>query len=179
MQKRDYPVSDSYKAIVAVKQKLAPKYWDIFEILAISIFETPLVKELIEYFNTPGLHPSIRHYINDHMNDESRHYGYFHKLLAYTWANMPADYQEQIGGVLAEFIVLYLNITSEKEFNLELLNELMPGNQQIIASINNLYQGFNLSAEIPIVKNVINVMEQVGILGHYGVKKSFLEFKLL
>jgi hypothetical protein len=174
-----YPISDSYRSVIEIKQNLDEKFWDIFEIIAVSIFETTLIRELIEYFNSPGLHPSIRYYINDHMNDEARHYSFFHYLLKYTWEHIPPNYREAIANIMLTFIISYLNIVSEKEFNMMLLDKILPENQELKKSINNLYQGFQISAEIPIVKNVIKVLYQTHILDDPIVNASFKQYNLI
>ncbi len=178
-KKFNYPLSDSYNAVLQIKNKLPGKYHAIFEILAVCIFETTLVRELVEFFNSPNVHPSIKFYVNDHMNDESRHYGYFYDLLAYTWANLPQDYQERIGDHLASFVTLYLHINSDKQFNLELLNSLFENEDKSVKLVNQLYQGFEITPELPIVKNVIQVLQKTGILDHDSVKKSFNNLALI
>ena len=83
LKKFTYPVSDAYNAVASIKSLLDQKYHDVFEILSVCIFETTLVRELVEFFNSENVHPSIKYYVNDHMNDESRHYGFFYDLLCY------------------------------------------------------------------------------------------------
>lgn len=178
-RKLNYPISDSYNAVLQIKNSLPCKYHAIFEILAVCIFETTLVRELVEFFNSPSVHPSIKFYVNDHMNDESRHYGYFYDLLAYTWANLPQDYQECIGEHLASFVKLYLHINSDKQFNLELLNSLFGNEEKAAKLVNQLYHGFEITPELPIVKNVIQVLQKTGILDHVSVKKSFNNLALI
>ena len=71
-----FPVSDAYHAVTTIQERLAPEYRGLFEIMAVCIFETTLVRELVEFFNDTEVHVSIRYYVNDHMNDEAKHYGY-------------------------------------------------------------------------------------------------------
>lgn len=178
-KKFNYPISDSYNAVVQIKNILPPKYHFIFEILAVCIFETTLVRELVEFFNSPSVHPSIKFYVNDHMNDESRHYGYFYDLLSYTWANIPQDYQECIGKQLATFVKLYLHINSDKQFNLALLNSFFDDENKAIQLVNQLYNGFDITKELPIVKNVIEVLKKTGVLDHSAVKEGFKNSALI
>lgn len=173
LEKFNYQLPDSYNAVQLIKNRLDQKYQDIFEIIAVCIFETTLVRELVEFFNSGNVHPSIRHYVNDHMNDEARHYGFFCELLEFTWAKLPDDYKENIGQQLASFIKLYLNVNSEKAFNLELLKYLLQDEKKATSVINALYQGFDITPEIPIVKNVINVLRKSKLLDDRYVKESF------
>lgn len=172
-RKFNYPLSDSYHAVVQIKNILPNKYHAIFEILAVCIFETTLVRELVEFFNSPEVHPSIKFYVNDHMNDESRHYGYFYDLLAYTWANLPEDYQEHIGKQLALFVKLYLHVNSDKQFNLELLHSFFADKEKATHLVAQLYKGFDITPDLPIVKNVMQVLQKTAVLDHPLVKESF------
>ncbi len=178
-KKFNYPISDSYNAVLQIKNILPSKYHAIFEILAVCIFETTLVRELVEFFNSPSVHPSIKFYVNDHMNDESRHYGYFYDLLAYTWKNLPPDYQACIGEQLASFVKLYLHINSDKHFNLALLNSLFANEDKATMLVNQLYKGFDITPELPIVKNVIRVLQKTGVLDHFAVQEGFKNLALI
>ena len=169
----NYSISDSINAVTQVKNKLDKKYHDIFDIIAVCIFETTLVKELVEFFYTDNIHSSIKYYINDHMNDEAKHYGFFYNLLCYTWENIPNDYQENIGKHFADFIINYLNINSERTFNLDLLISILKDENKAKEIISNLYTGFIITPEVPIVRNVINVLQKSKLLETESIKESF------
>lgn len=168
-----FPVGDSVLAVDAIKSSLDKKYHAIFEILAVSIFETTLIKELVEFFDSKDVHPSIKYYVKDHMNDEARHYGYFYDILCYTWDNLPEDYQQEIGKYLADFVKLYLNISSEKQFNLQLLKRYLNDEQLASKLIEKAYYGFDITTEIPIVKNVLQVLKSAGIMDSRYVLEEF------
>jgi hypothetical protein len=169
----EYGLSDSYNAVTTIKNKLDKKYHELFEIIAVCIFETTLVRELVNYFDSEDIHPSIKYYVNDHMNDESKHYGFFYDLLCYTWNNLPNEYQENIGIHLVDFIKLYLNINSEKSYNIALLASILKDRKKAENIIDNLYMDFVISTEIPTVKNVLNVLKKTGILDSLHVKHYF------
>lgn len=168
-----YPNSDAHYAVEQIKSKLNTQFHAIFEILAVCIFETTLVRELVEFFNSSDVHPSIKYYVNDHMNDEARHYQFFYDLLAYTWRNLPEDYKKHIGIHLAEFIQLYLNVQSDKNFYYDLLNTFLKDASKTNAIINDLYKGFAITPEIPIVKNVLNVFKKTDLLSSEYIKAGF------
>lgn len=172
LEELDYPISDSYRAVDETKALLDPKYHDIFEVVAVCIFETTLVRELVEFFNSDNIHPSIKHYINDHMNDESRHYGYFLDLLKYTWENVPGEYRSAIGAHLAFFIKRYLNVESDKAFNAQLLRQLT-GDESAAERVDVLYRGFDITPDIPIVKNVLTALRVAGLTEHPAVLAGF------
>jgi len=169
----DFPVSDSQRAVAEIKSRLDPKYHDVFEILANCCFETTLVRELVEFFDSPDVHPSIRYYVNDHMNDESRHYAFFLDLMRYVWASVPEDYREAIGSRMGEFVKLYLSVESEKQFNVQLLTEILGDREKAERSIASLYEGFDVTTDMPIVKNVLRAFRNAGVLDHPAVRTSF------
>lgn len=174
-----YEVSDAYAAVETIKNLLSEKYHDIFEILAVCIFETTLVRELIEFFDSKDIHPSVKYYINDHMNDEAKHYGFFYDLLCYTWNNLSDKYKENIGKHFADFVKLYLNINSEKNFNIQVLIHLLKDEARARQLVNNLYHGFDITPDIPIVKNVLSVFGRSGILDYPCVREGFIKQKLI
>lgn len=169
----DYAFSDSYNAVVTIKERLDKKYHDVFEIIAVCIFETTLVRELVEYFNHDNLHPSIKYYVNDHMNDEAKHYGFFYDVLCDTWKNLPPIYQKNIGMHLADFVKLYLNIASEKSYNEQLLVWIGQDKENAKIMVDTLYCGFTIAPDIPIVKNVLSVLKKSNILACKYVKHAF------
>ncbi len=168
----DYPLSDSYRSILETKERLEPRYHDVFEILAVCIFETTLVRELVEFFNSENIHPSIKYYINDHMNDESRHYGFFLDLMKYTWEHLPEEHRVAIGSQLAFFVKRYLNVESDKAFNTQLLRQFT-GERAAAEQIGAIYQGFDITPDIPIVKNVLTALRNSGVASHPAVRSSF------
>jgi hypothetical protein len=159
-------VSDAYHAVTIIREKLQPKYREIFE--------TTLIKELVEFFNDEQVHPTIKHYVNDHMNDEARHYGFFYDLLVHTWNNIAEDYQEQIGQYLGDFVKLYLSINSDKNYNFEILNLLLHDKDRANSLIERIYQGFEISTEMPIVKNVLAILKRTHIMDCAFVKNGFV-----
>lgn len=169
----EFPTSDSQVAVEEIQKRLDPKYHSVFEILANCCFETTLVRELIEFFDSEDVHPSIRYYVKDHMNDESRHYGFFLDLMKYLWAEIPEDYREAIGSRLGEFVKLYLSLESEKVFNTHLLESVLGDRDRAERSIANLYEGFDVTPDMPIAQNVLRAFRNAGLLEHPAVRTSF------
>ncbi len=171
--------SDAISAIEAIKESLSEEHRDVFEILAVCIFETTLVRELVTYFDSPNIHPTIKYYINDHMNDEAKHFGFFYEIFCYTWKNLPEDYRQSIGLQLGRFVTMYLNVESDIAFNTQLLSWILGDEQKAKVLVAGLYQGFKISSEIPIVKNVLNVLDKSGVLSHDIVRRGFVEAGLI
>jgi hypothetical protein len=174
-----YPKSDAINSVEQIKKRMDIKYHDIFEIIAVCIFETTLVRELVEFFNANDVHDSIKYYVNDHMNDEAKHYGYFYDVLIYTWNNLSAEYRDEIGRYLGDFIHLYLNVNSEKEFNRVLLQSIINDKNKTDILIDKLYGNFSIVADIPIVKNVLDVLNKAHILENPNVKNSLIKIGLM
>ncbi|MDF1757736.1 MAG: diiron oxygenase [Legionellaceae bacterium] len=171
--------SDSYHAMVTIKGKLDDGLHDLFEILAVCIFETTLVRELVTYFDGEAIHPSIKHYMNDHMNDEARHFGFFYDLLCYVWGSMSDENKKIIGANLGEFVSIYLNIDGEIRHNKSVLAWVLNDQNKADELVGKLYDGFIISSDIPIVKNVLNVLTKAGILELPYVQQSFKEKGLI
>ncbi|OJW46879.1 MAG: hypothetical protein BGO67_04125 [Alphaproteobacteria bacterium 41-28] len=168
-----YPISDASHAVYKLQSSLDKEYCKMFHIIAVCIFETTLVRELIDFFNAEDIHPCIKHYVNDHMNDEAKHYGFFYDLLCYTWNNLSEDFKNVIGQCLAEFIKLYLHIDSDKLFYQKLCESYVEDKDKSIQIVNDLYKGFVISPDIPIVKNVMNVLKKSNITSHNATKSGF------
>ncbi len=170
--------SDSEHALITIRNKLPEKYQAVFEIIAVSIFETTLIRELVATFQDEALHPCIRAYARDHMNDEARHHHFFYDILSYTWQNMPDEYIEAIGPYLGEFIQLYLNVEHEKAFNFQLLSWAIKDPTKCQILLDELYRGFTVSDEIPIVKNVMRVLKETCLLTDETVQAGFKSAQL-
>ena len=175
----DSHFSDATHAMLTIKEALHEEYHDVFEILAVCIFETTLIRELVTYFDSKFIHPTIKYYINDHMNDEAKHYGFFYELLRYTWGSMPEDYRQAIGSKLGEFVTLYLNIKGDIAYNTQILAWVLGDHEKAKSLVEKLYQGFVISPSLPIVRNVLKVLTQSGVLSHEAVHQSFMQQGLI
>lgn len=174
-----FTYSDADYAIRSITKKLPVEYHDSFLIIAVCIFETSLVREMVSQFEGQSIHPIIKSYVRDHMNDEARHYGYFYDVLGYTWKNMSAESRTSIGKYLAEFVVLYLDLKSEQDNNFKILRWLAFDKQAATTMIDSIYSGFKISPELPMVKNVLRVLKDTEVLADMHVHEGFKEFNLL
>ncbi len=66
-----------------------------------------------------------------------------------------------------------MNIGSEISFNKELLSEILGDQAKAESIVNELYEGFEITPEIPIVKNVIKVLRDANILDNTHVINGF------
>lgn len=173
-EKLSFPQSDAYAAVTEVMQRLAPEYKDLFCIIAVCVLETTVIGELVEFFNHKEVHPSIRFYVNDHMNDESKHRGFFMTLLQYTWENLSDEYKESIGKEIAHFIKRYLDVESEKQYNRTILKSVLDGAIDIESKLSHLYKNFAIVTDIPIVKNILKVLKDTKVMDCPFVKNNFI-----
>ena len=98
---------------------------------------------------------------------------YVYNLLNYTWNKLPEEMKQTIGQHLAEFVTLYLNVESDKKFYIQLANNFLNNIDEATTIVENLYKGFAITPEIPIVKNVMRVLRNTNILAHPSVIQSF------
>lgn len=168
------PQSDSYYSVTEIMSRLDDENKELFEIIAVCIFETTLVRELVEFFNAKSVHPSIKNYVNDHMNDESRHYIFFMELLKYTWGEISESSRKDIGRHIADFVKMYLNVESEKSFNKSYLDSMIDDEEENKNVIDRIYKGFEVTPDVPIVKNVMRALKRTELLDDKYVKSGFI-----
>jgi hypothetical protein len=93
--------------------------------------------------------------------------------MTYLWAELPEDYREAIGSKMGEFVKLYLSVESEKQFNAQVLTRVLSDRERAEAVISTLYEGFDVTSDLPIVKNVLCAFGKAGLLDHPAVRGSF------
>lgn len=178
IKEMDFPIPDTCHAATVIGERLEPECREIFKIMAACIFETTIAKELVSLTENQEINSSLRNYITGHLSDEARHHIFFYELLTYTWNHLSENTQKQIGMHLADFLILYLNIDSEKKFNYELLKFFLKDENKAHNLIEEIYGGFQITTEMPIVKQVLRVLKKSFIMDHKFVKESFLEKNL-
>lgn len=158
-----YPLSDAYSALVNIKNELDPKFRDAFQVIAVSTFETTIVKELIEFFNSEKLHPSVKEYVGDHVNDEAKHFNFFFQLMSYSWSLYDPETKAVIASKLIDFIIQYFSIDSWREFSATILAKTALAPEVAKQIIDELFNNFNVTMDIPIVKSVLMTLKKAGI----------------
>lgn len=168
-----HPVSDLYDAVMVIKSRLEPKYQDVFELLAVSIFETTLVSELMEFSESEHVNSAIKHYVKEHMHNKVESHGFYYDLLCYTWNNLPEDYQANIGSHLADFIKMYLRVYLEKSFYLQILTQVLHDEVKARQVIENVFKEFDEAPDKTILRNVMTILKESGIMDSNYVKNGF------
>jgi hypothetical protein len=69
-------------------------------------------------------------------------------------------------------------MNSEKSFNFNILESLFEDKEKPSIIIEDLYKGFEITSEIPIVKNVLNILRKSKLLDNAQVKLGFLNIGL-
>ena len=147
------------------------QYHNIFKIIAVCVFETTLIHDLLDIFSTGDIHISVKEYINDHMNDEAKHAVFFANILKYTWQNLQQDYKENIGNQMGLFLKSYLSLNASKNFNINILNEVFD-NHKIEEIISSIYDNFEISPDIPAVRSVLIALKNALLLEDSHVLNS-------
>ena len=172
--------NDACHALEASLGVLPQDLHNVFILIAVSIFETTLVKELVGYFDSDSLHNSVKYYMNDHLSDEARHYSFFIRLLEYVWIYISEEMRDVIAPVIADFVVMYLGIRGELEFNKIICSQVLepPMSELLTCKLDEIYTNFKITSDLPIVNNVLTVLEKTGVSSHWKVKDSLRNYNL-
>lgn len=170
-----FPKSDAYNALIDTKNELPKEFQQSFQLIAVSIFETTIVKELIDFFKNNNLNQSIKRYVKEHVNDEAKHYNFFSELMKYSWENYDAKTKKAISVKLITFIKRYFSINSWKDFSFNILNHFIKNNNKAIEINEELYNNFDVCPDIPIIQSTLDNIKKAGIADDPEFKKSLKE----
>jgi hypothetical protein len=150
-------------AINTIKHKLEPSYHSMFELIAVCLAENTLTKEIITMVDAEETHPFFQELISDHLADESRHAGIFFHVLHFIWARLSDAYRYNIGGVLPEFLNLYLSNKVQIAFDRNVLLHLGITSIKVDEAITDVYGDFQLTAHHPKLKNILTILQKAGV----------------
>lgn len=160
------------RAIRIAKEKLPIKYHDVFELICVCLAENTLTKEIVTMTDKDETHPFFQKIIKDHLSDETRHSGVFFHLLGHIWSKVDIDCKRNIGLVLVEFLDTYLGVSVQKEFDKQILLELNFSDLDADLILNDVYAGFSLTRNHPMLMNILNLLEKSGMRDEY-ISPSF------
>ena len=83
-------------------------------------------------------------------------------MLEFIWNNLDENSKNAIGQVFGLFLKAYLSFNSEINTNKLILSNYY-STEKIDTIVDNLYSGFVLSQELPLVKNVVDVIKRIGM----------------
>ncbi len=159
------------KAIISVTQTLDEKYHEIFKIICVCLAENTLTKEIVSMTDKTETHPFFQRVLQDHLADETRHSGIFFHLLKYIWSILTDDYKKAISEVLVEFIIQYLDITVQREFDKQILLNLDFTINEVDTMLKDVYNGFKLTNAHPMLNNILNLLERCEMLDKFTLPK--------
>lgn len=150
-------------ALTGIKQKLAPAYHSLFELIAVCLAENTLTKEIITMVDAEETHPFFQQLICDHLADESRHAGLFFQVLQFAWSTMSGEQRQEIGRVLPEFLNLYLSNKVQMDFDRAVLSHLGLSTAAVNEALDDVYGDFQLTRHHPKLKNILTIMQKAGV----------------
>lgn len=174
--------SPNTNAIKLVNKYLSPNLHDSFELIAVCISEHTLTKELINIGKEGTELRSFSNVMVDHVQDEGRHAAIFNQILKIFWHNIDSENKKLIGNLLPMFIKEYLSTEQQVKFDQEILRALnLDDNliETVISETHIQYESNNLQDANPIIKNVITLLEDTGVLHDDYVRSSFIQARLL
>jgi len=151
-------------AIKKIKSKLAEKYHREFELIAVCLAENTLTKEIVTMTDQDETHPFFQQIIKEHLTDESRHCGYFQLVLTYLWQHLDSEAKAAIGLILADFIEAYLGVEVQIEFMHRVLIAMGLGLEAAREALADIYDGFKLTKNHPMIKNIIFQLQRTQVL---------------
>ncbi len=165
-------ITEIEHAIKLTKKKLANKYHDIFNLIAICIAENTINKEMIFLLNQTDTHPFFRQILRDHLADESRHSDIFCNLLRYIWGTITEEYRLNIAVVLPDFIINYLSQTVQLKFEQSVLLSMGFKLKEAQGILDDTYGLFEISSAHPKLNNILRVLEKANVIDEF-VKPIF------
>jgi hypothetical protein len=163
-------------------KKLSASDQHVFELIAICIGENTLTKELFSMTKQPNLNPFFHQIMADHMIDEGRHSSLFRLILRKTWSEISEEQRLSIGEILPDFILDYTSDELHNNFNIGLLKHLGFSSNEIEGVINDtrsLYSGAASIKRNPVIKNIVDMLNLLGVFEHQETRRKFEERNLV
>ncbi len=162
------------KASQLIKARLDAAYHNDFELITVCLAENTITKDIVNMTDKEETHPFFQRVIKDHLSDESRHSGYFFTVIEYLWANLEPERKRAIGGVLADFIELYLAAEVTIAYDKQILEQLGFSPEKVQQIVDDTHEGFPITRNHPMLKNIMAQLERAKVLDEY-VLQGFRE----
>lgn len=162
------------KSLNLVKSKLDEKYHTSMDLIAVCLAENTLTKEIIDMSDEEETHPFFQKLVSTHLKDEGRHSGFFFRVLKFYWDSVDDDYKSELSKVIPEFIINYLGVEVQKEYDAQILTYLGFDKNDIDLIFNDIYGGFVVGPEHPMVKNILLLLKRAGVLSYPGLVDTFI-----
>lgn len=167
------------RAIKQIKKQLPSTYHLIFELIAVCVAENTLTKELVYMQDDKDVNTVFQHIVKEHLVDEARHSAYFQYILQETWRMIDEDSKQAMIEIIPPFLSLYLGNNLQKEFDKNILVSLHFTAAQIEQIINDTHQGFKVTKDHPMIKNILIHFDRAGLLLDENLQKRLVAEKLM
>lgn len=135
--------------------------------IAVCLAENTITKDLATIKGTEHINPAFFQIVSDHMLDEGRHALIFSALLNVLWQQMSEPKKMQLIQILPKFIDRYLNISIQKQFDINILNHINIKDTDINQIISDTYKSNSISTTIgdlhPMRRNIYSILDRAGI----------------
>ena len=169
------------QAIANALAKLPAELHPALRTVAVCIAENS-VKELIDVHREEGLNETFHAVNSDHMVDEIRHCLIFADVLKHLWSVLTTDQRRAIGIILPDFLGDYLNLSLQKQFDMQILATigLSAAEIETVIAATHLEQDLATYRNVnPIVDKVVTFLRDCGVLDDRVIHATFADKQLI
>jgi len=163
-------------AIDWFKKELGEESHKIMELICVCIAENTLTKEIAAMMDRKETHRYFQHILRDHLTDEARHSSFFLAVLKHLWENLDETRRYEIGTRLPQFITQYLDNSLQRAFDVTILRALGLAEECLEVIIEDTYTNPEFSATHPMIKNIMSLLHNAGVLKHGPTKSAFSKY---
>jgi hypothetical protein len=153
-----------------------------YDLLCLCIGENTFTNQLFEMARAEAVNEFYHTVMTDHMLDEGRHQSILAYLLKYSWKQFDEELKFSLGKILPEFIYTYLKPDLQMIDDRLLLESLDLSESDINQIMNDIHVEHShdrMKLTNPVYKNLMKMLDRVGILAHPGTRKEFSRYDLL
>lgn len=176
-------MNGNLKAVNGVLDTIPEEFKNDFYLIACTIAEHTLTKDLLSVGREKDATESFTQVMTDHVSDESRHAGYFARMMKMNWTtNMTEESKDYIGSMLPAYLDEYLAYDKGRAFEQKVLeaSDFSESEvQQIIADTDAEFIE-NSESYITTTKEIIvKLLKRSGFFTHDKTVKVFEQAGLL
>jgi len=175
-------VTELSLAIEQISNLLETELRNHFEFISVCIAEHALTNDLIVIAKEKQVHPSFYYVMHDHALDEGRHAKYFSDMLRIYWGAMKESDKNMLGPLLVELLRRYISLDLQKHFDESILSFLGVEEEIISKIIQETHIEVSIGEQKDsniVLKQMIALLKNTGVLDHAETQKNFVEYNLL
>lgn len=146
------------------------------ELIAVAISENTVTNDVAAFSRDPSIKRSIKGIMSDHLSDEGRHAKFWTEIVKIYWSEISEDSRLTIGSIIPKFLEEYLTNDIQKEFDTELINQLPLPSIVRKKLIESTVDGYPITGQHPMIKNIRRFLESSGIAGHQPTRKLLSQY---